>query len=128
MVREISPLHKKVGGLMPDKEKYYRDFDPYVLTIDELMDNLNAEEDEKPYIENVILLQAQAYVNNFINITDDILTDDEKIIKKRLVLAVATDWYYNRAGEGNLNKKSYTGINTMFESIRDIGMGISDKK
>ena len=82
MVREISPLHKKVGGLMPDKEKYYRDFDPYVLTIDELMDNLNAEEDEKPYIENVILLQAQAYVNNFINITDDIQQMMKKLSKK----------------------------------------------
>lgn len=95
----------------------------YTLTIEELMNNLNAEEDEQPYVEHSLLPQAQAFVNNFLNITDDLLTADEKMIKKRAVLFVATDWYYNRAGEGNLNKKSYTGINTLLDSIRNVGIG-----
>jgi len=101
----------------------YEAEDEYTLTIEELMNNLNAEEDEQPYIEHSLLPQAQAFVNNFLNITDDLLTADEKMIKKRAVLFVATDWYYNRAGEGNLNKKSYTGINTLLDSIRNVGIG-----
>lgn len=105
------------------QESPYESNDDFILTINELMDNLNAEDDEKQYIEHSLLPQAQAYVNNFLNVTDDLLTDDEKMTKKRIVLFVATDWYYNRSGEGNLNKKSYTGINTLIDSIRNMGIG-----
>jgi len=98
---------------------------PFELTIEELMQNLNAEDDEKPYIENVLLVNAKAYVRRFINRDEDTLSDDDKTIMKHATMMIATDWYYNRAGEGNLNKKSYSGMNTVLETIRDRGIGFS---
>ena len=40
------------------------------VTIEDLMNSLNAEDDEKPLIENVILPQAQSYVDNYLNVND----------------------------------------------------------
>lgn len=114
-------IHKRgVGEFMAEDEK-----NPFELTIEELMQNLNAEDDEKPYIENVLLVNAKAYVRRFINRDEDTLSDDDKTIMKHATMMTATDWYYNRAGEGNLNKKSYSGMNTVLETIRDRGIGFS---
>lgn len=96
------------------------------VTIEELMDNLNAEEDEQPLIENVILPQAQAYVDNYLNVNDKYLSHDELVTKKRVVLMMATDWYFNRQGEGNTNKRSYSGMNAVLDSIRNQGIGTED--
>lgn len=96
------------------------------ITVDDVAENVHAEDDEKAFIEKNILPQAQAFVNTFINRNDLPLDDDEELVKDRAVLFVATTFYLNRDGSNtasSLSKSNYAGLNSIFDSIRVPGLG-----
>lgn len=97
------------------------------VSIDEIMENIRAEDDEKAFIQNFILPDATSYINNYINRSYSDLNDDEKKVYDRAILFTVSDWYLHRgAGGRNPSTTKYTGLNAIIDSIRIPGVGIYD--
>lgn len=100
------------------------------VTVEQLMENVRAEDEEKNALQ-FYLDAAVADVDNFIqrDKIDRPLSDKEKKQYDLVVLFVASDFYVNRSGGGRNNSTSkYTGINALMDSLRypDFGDALSE--
>jgi len=93
------------------------------VTVENLMDNLNAEESEREFLELVILPQAKAFVETFINQEGVTLSENEEVIKDRCILSVATSYYLDRDTTEASDSRSYAGLKVLIGSIRKPSLG-----
>lgn len=98
------------------------------VKIEDVMDNLNAEDFEQPYIENVLLPQAKSYLNLFVNRKYEDMKPDEQASFDRSLIMLVADWYTHRDGGGrNAGSTKYSGLNTVIDSFRVPGLGVSEE-
>lgn len=80
------------------------------VKIEDIMDNMNAEDFEQPYIENILLPQATKYLTSFSNRVYDEMTEDEQASFDRSLIMLVADWYLHRDGGGrNAGSTKYSG-------------------
>lgn len=89
------------------------------VKIEDVMENLKAEDFEQPNIENVLMPQALSYMRLFSNRDYDQLTKDEQATFDRTVLMMIADWYTHPDGGGrNAGSTKYSGLNMVIDSFR----------
>ena len=97
------------------------------VVIGDIMDVLNSEDFEQPMIEKVLMPQAEAYIEKFLNRNYDDLDDSEKLVYDRIIIMIVADWYSHPDGGGrNSGSTKYTGINMVIDSIRAPGFEALD--
>lgn len=98
------------------------------ITVDKLMENVRAEEDERGRVTD-LLSMAEAYVTNYINrdVANIAFTEDEQRHFDLAVMFAASDFYSNSAGGGrnNASTKS-TGLNVILDGLREPALGNRD--
>ena len=92
------------------------------VKIDDIMNSINAEDFEQPFIESVLLPQAQAYARLLSNRKYEDLTEDEKQTFDHTVMMLVADWYSHPDGGGkNAGSTKYTGFNLVMDALRAPG-------
>lgn len=92
------------------------------LVISDLMDHLNADDDEQDVVQSC-LDRATAYVNLILNQADGQFNSDNltnfSTIKDQAILEVATNFYLHRDGATKSNFNNSSSLDSLIGFIRN---------
>lgn len=102
------------------------------VDIDNVMQYLNAEDEEKPMIL-IALGNAEAWANEFLNRKDEYNNaiesrSDEDKIRDQLVMEMTVNMYLHRDGSAGAANKNYSGFNYLADVIRQPTISFSGQE